>query len=105
MSIIAVTGELMLYVAGRSKAMVAAGPKPGRTPIAVPRTAPKKANNTLTGVRATANPLINPEKISIPFAPYENHAPFGRASLRRYTNRTYIAAAHTTAITTVFNHR
>jgi len=41
--ITAVNGELILKVMGSSRAIVAAGPSPGRTPMAVPRKAPRKA--------------------------------------------------------------
>ena len=37
-------------------AMVAAGPRPGRTPTSVPSTTPTKHQNMLIGVSATENP-------------------------------------------------
>jgi len=40
---IAVNGDVILKVIGSRRAIVAAGPRPGRTPTAVPRNAPRKA--------------------------------------------------------------
>src|SRR3989339_1826862 len=50
---------------GRRSAIVAAGPRPGRTPMAVPIRAPRKANRILVPVRAMENPLSRPLKISM----------------------------------------
>src|SRR5687768_16834297 len=44
------------YVAGSSMAMVAAGPTPGSTPMAVPSTQPMKQYSRLIGVKATPKP-------------------------------------------------
>jgi hypothetical protein len=46
----------IFVVTGRSKAIVRAGPMPGRTPIAVPRTEPTNAQKRFSGENATANP-------------------------------------------------
>ena len=43
-------------VTGSSKAMVRAGPIPGRIPMAVPNTDPTKAHIKLVGVKATSKP-------------------------------------------------
>jgi hypothetical protein len=51
----AVTGS-KVNVIGRSIAMVAVGPMPGRTPTSVPRKTPTKHQNTFAGVSAVANP-------------------------------------------------
>jgi hypothetical protein len=53
----AVAGSI-LKVRGSNMAIVAAGPRPGRTPTTVPRTTPTKHQKRLTGVRATENPRI-----------------------------------------------
>ena len=50
---------LTCAVTGRSRAMVRAGPMPGRTPTAVPRPQPMKAQNRFIGCKATANPPSN----------------------------------------------
>jgi hypothetical protein len=44
-------------VTGRSKAMVAAGPIPGRTPISVPTKQPAKQSRRFMGVTAMLNPV------------------------------------------------
>jgi hypothetical protein len=54
--ITAVRGFPMVYVSGRRREIVAAGPRPGRTPTIVPSTAPIRAKSRLTGVVASANP-------------------------------------------------
>src|SRR5262249_20095909 len=54
-----------LKVIGSSSAMVSAGPRPGSTPIAVPRVAPTRHHMRFGGVRATAKPFISCEKASI----------------------------------------
>jgi hypothetical protein len=43
-------------VTGRRSAMVRAGPMPGSTPMAVPRTEPTKAQTRFIGWRATPKP-------------------------------------------------
>src|SRR5262249_5574206 len=55
-----------LKVIGKSSAMVSAGPRPGRTPIAVPRVVPTRHHRRFIGVRATAKPLRRCEKASSP---------------------------------------
>ena len=52
---IAVAGG-RLKVTGRSRAMVAAGPIPGRTPIRVPTKHPARQRSRFTGVIARLNP-------------------------------------------------
>src|SRR5215470_8231164 len=54
-----------LKVIGNSKAMVSAGPSPGRTPIAVPKVVPTRHHRRFIGVSATAKPLRSCEKASI----------------------------------------
>src|SRR5262245_25273964 len=54
-----------LNVIGNSRAMVSAGPSPGRTPIAVPNVVPTRHHRRLIGVSATAKPLISCGKASI----------------------------------------
>src|SRR5438045_1362191 len=54
-----------LKVIGSSKAMVSAGPSPGRTPIAVPSVVPTRHHRRFIGVSATAKPLRSSEKASI----------------------------------------
>jgi hypothetical protein len=46
----------ILNVRGRRIAMEAAGPRPGKTPINVPRNTPIKQKRRLNGVRRTENP-------------------------------------------------
>lgn len=46
------------YVTGSSSATAMAGPMPGRTPMAVPRSTPMAAQSRLIGVRAVPNPSI-----------------------------------------------
>ena len=41
---------------GKSMATVTAGPKPGRTPMAVPKAQPTKAQSKLIGVPAVTKP-------------------------------------------------
>src|SRR5262245_19821066 len=53
------------YVIGRSTAIVAIGPMPGSTPIAVPSMTPMKQKPRLTGVTAAPNPVARWPKISI----------------------------------------
>ena len=43
-------------VMGKSMATVTAGPKPGRTPMAVPKAQPTKAQSKLMGVPAVTKP-------------------------------------------------
>src|SRR5881296_4325271 len=54
----------MLKVSGRSIAIVAGGPSPGRIPTTVPRSTPTKHHSRLAGSSATANPLRSPVRIS-----------------------------------------
>src|SRR6516165_5608208 len=58
------TGESQ-NVTGRISAMVVSGPIPGRTPIAVPITQPKKHKTTFCQVSATPNPMIMLDAISL----------------------------------------
>jgi hypothetical protein len=53
--IMAETGETRKVV-GRSKAIAALGPIPGRTPMRVPSRTPKKQNKRLMGEREIWNP-------------------------------------------------
>src|SRR5215471_9844871 len=66
-----------LKVIGKSSAMVSAGPRPGRTPIAVPSVVPTKHHRRFIGVSATAKPLRSCEKASISAALYADQ-PFDR---------------------------
>src|SRR3972149_4525734 len=50
------------YVMGSSSAMVAGGPSPGRTPIAVPTSAPTKPEARVVGVGAIADPSAEGEQ-------------------------------------------
>jgi len=52
---IAVAGG-RVKVTGKRRAMVAAGPIPGRTPIRVPTKQPKRHNPRFMGVMAMSNP-------------------------------------------------
>src|SRR5215831_5965470 len=54
----------ILNVIGNSRAMVSAGPSPGRTPIAVPNVVPTRHHRRLIGVSATAKPFRSWEKAS-----------------------------------------
>jgi hypothetical protein len=52
-------------VIGKSTAMVAVGPIPGRTPIRVPSSAPSRQKARLAGVIASPNPSMSRSKNSI----------------------------------------
>jgi hypothetical protein len=52
-------------VIGKSIAMVAVGPRPGRTPTAVPRNTPMRQYKRLIGVAAVEKPRARLEKRSI----------------------------------------
>src|SRR6266567_9387287 len=67
-----------LKVIGKSSAMVSAGPRPGRTPIAVPSVVPTRHHKRFIGVSATAKPLRSWEKASMSTALHADH-PFDRA--------------------------
>src|ERR1700751_3737471 len=54
-----------LKVIGKSSAMVSAGPRPGRTPIAVPSVVPTRHHRRFIGVSATAKPLSSCGKASM----------------------------------------
>src|SRR6516162_1760607 len=58
------TGESQ-NVTGRISAMVVSGPIPGRTPIAVPITQPKKHNTTFCHVSAIPNPMTMLDRMSL----------------------------------------
>src|SRR5512147_1255668 len=62
MRMIEVTGDPIFMLTGSSRAMVAAGPSPGRTPTTVPRTDPMRHQSRLTGLRAIWNPCRRPAK-------------------------------------------
>src|SRR4029453_470013 len=53
------------YVSGSSRATAMAGPMPGRTPTAVPKRTPTKANSRFMGVAAVAKPCKSMLKVSI----------------------------------------
>ena len=55
---------LSLKVIGIRIAVPAAGPRPGSTPISVPRTQPMKAKARFSSESATENPIINCCKLS-----------------------------------------
>jgi hypothetical protein len=59
-----VTGS-RLKVIGRSIAIVAVGPMPGRTPTSVPSTTPMRQKRRFSGVRAVANPSARFSRRSI----------------------------------------
>ena len=65
--------------------MVAAGPRPGSTPTAVPMTAPKNAKSMLPGVSAMKNPEMIPSKIFMPgpFPLYETNGLDGSSTRNR----------------------
>src|SRR5262249_60978464 len=63
-----------LKVIGNSKAMVSAGPSPGRTPIAVPKVVPTRHHRRFIGVSATAKPLRSSENASISTALHPEQA-------------------------------
>src|SRR5262245_52551961 len=67
-----------LKVIGNSKAMVSAGPSPGRTPMAVPSVVPTRHHRRFIGVSATAKPLRSCWKASMSTALDADH-PFDRA--------------------------
>src|ERR1700730_8492213 len=67
-----------LKVIGKSSAMVSAGPRPGRTPIAVPNVVPTRHHRRFIGVSATAKPLRSCEKASMSTALHADQ-PFDRA--------------------------
>src|SRR5215471_20945081 len=54
----------MLKVSGKSIAIVAGGPSPGRMPTTVPRNTPTKHHNRFVGASATENPCSRPERMS-----------------------------------------
>jgi hypothetical protein len=62
--ITAETGSI-LRVTGRRRAIVAGGPRPGRTPMAVPRIAPIAQYKRFDTDRATSNPLARFARKSI----------------------------------------
>src|SRR5438132_13916329 len=66
-----------LKVTGKSSAMASAGPRPGRTPIAVPSVVPTRHHRRFIGVSATAKPLRSCEKASISAALHADQ-PFDR---------------------------
>src|SRR5918998_6335020 len=55
----------ILNVTGRSRATVRAGPMPGRTPTAVPRKTPIRANRSFVGSKATRKPCPSAAKASM----------------------------------------
>src|SRR5215510_7120282 len=54
----------MLKVSGKSIAIVAGGPSPGRMPTTVPRNTPTKHHSRFVGASATAKPCSKPETMS-----------------------------------------
>src|SRR3954464_12084022 len=66
--IIAPAGS-MWNVSGSSMAMVAGGPRPGSTPMTVPRNTPTKHHIRLPGCSATSNPCSSPCMTSIASVP------------------------------------
>src|SRR5215204_2505842 len=54
-----------LAVIGSNMATATAGPMPGSTPTAVPRTQPMKAHSRLTGLIAVAKPCRREAKMSM----------------------------------------
>ena len=54
----------MPMVIGRSRAIVAVGPRPGRTPITVPMRAPRKTAMRFPGVSAMAKPWKSAPMVS-----------------------------------------
>src|SRR3546814_3859429 len=86
-----------LKVIGSSTAMVATGPRPGSTPIMVPRSAPRKQKLRFAGDSATLNPssrfwavsmaalpnLCRPDGQIESEAPGEDHGHHGRQQRRK----------------------
>src|SRR5215218_8390708 len=68
MRMIAVTGDPMFMLMGKRRAIVAAGPRPGSTPTAVPSPQPMKAQRRFTGLKAIPNPCDNPAKSNMVMA-------------------------------------
>src|SRR5262249_27432862 len=58
-----------LKVIGKSSAMVSAGPRPGRTPMAVPNVVPTRHHRRFIGVTATEQPLVSGGKAATQPAP------------------------------------
>ena len=71
--------------------MVAGGPKPGRTPMAVPTITPIKAKTTFQGLRATEKPWLKLAKKSMTFSydyrPKRVRNPTGRSTPRSLSNK------------------
>src|SRR5262249_54759083 len=67
-----------LKVIGKSSAMVSAGPRPGRTPIAVPNVVPTRHHKIFIGVSATEKQLRSCVKASMSPALHAEN-PFDRA--------------------------
>src|SRR5499433_2653282 len=74
-----------LKVIGKSSAMVSAGPRPGRTPIAVPSVVPTRHHKRFIGVSATEKPLRSWEKASMSAALHADQ-PFDRGLERAGTD-------------------
>src|SRR5262245_2575272 len=75
-------------VIGSSIAMVASGPRPGRTPTSVPPSAPIRHSSTFHGLRATPKPrtrLLKSSIIAAPLAEAQQRLPaeVGRPQLER----------------------
>src|SRR5690349_3637184 len=68
-------------VSGRSIAIVAEGPSPGRTPITVPSTTPSTHMPSAPGVVATWNPCIKPPRMSMALAARSEEEAPGKAQL------------------------
>jgi len=101
----AVAGEPILYITGRSREIVAAGPSPGRTPTAVPKSAPKKATSKLVPDRAMEKPSINPWKIfTVLSSLYRANTPGGSGTPNMRSKRKYMTVVPTMDITNVLNH-
>src|SRR5690242_5475180 len=60
----------MRKVSGRSIAIVAGGPSPGRTPTTVPRNTPTKHHRRFMGSSATPNPVSRREAVSTSEPPH-----------------------------------
>src|SRR5512138_3823725 len=65
--IIAAVGDIV-KTSGMRMAIVAVGPRPGRTPMSVPTRLPTSATRRLSGCSATANPLIRWSNMAAPSA-------------------------------------
>src|SRR5690606_5552463 len=79
-------------VTGNSKAIVKAGPIPGKIPMAVPSTEPTKAHIRFVGVSATSNPCNNSPNVSITYSPRARNYPVAGPAIQTIASRQYPAS-------------